>query len=66
MKENRINHITDLLQLSSDQLQRMLPDLIAWHKYGKHIQNTCDVRVKTFIWVDDNKQGECLGIRVEK
>jgi hypothetical protein len=64
MKEHRINNITDLLKYSEEDFEKMLPDLILWHKQGRAIQAKCNVRVKSFIWVNDNKQGNLLGIRV--
>ncbi|MDD5151121.1 MAG: hypothetical protein PHC28_11720 [Flavobacterium sp.] len=64
MKEYRINNITDLLELTEEEFERMLPDLRAWYNMSRQVQQKSPIRVRSFIWVDDNNPGNLKEIRV--
>ncbi|MBU2763331.1 MULTISPECIES: hypothetical protein [Acidithiobacillaceae] len=73
MKEQRFDSVTDFLELDEQTFQRMLPDLIAWHRLTrenlrkwKWMENMKVARVRSngFVWVDDGKPGNNLGVRV--
>ena len=74
MKEQCFNEVRDFLRLDEETLQRMLPDLIEWHRLSRKALFTLkemgavdDVEsVKTdFIWVDDGNPGNCIAITLK-
>lgn len=54
--EYEIRSITDLLQFDREQLLRLLPDLIAWHSFGRAIQGD-DAEMQAMLWTDDGRPG---------
>lgn len=73
-KEQRFDSVTDFLELDEQTFQRMLPDLVEWHRSMRetiatikglsHISEQAKVTVDGFVWVDDGKSGNNLGARI--
>ncbi len=54
--EDEIRSITDLLQFDKEQLLRLLPDLIAWHSFGRVMQED-GAEMQAMLWTDDGRPG---------
>jgi len=63
MKEQRFEAVADLLKLSQDQFDRMIPDLRAWYAVCRFLEAP-GVNVDAFIWVDDGKSGEIAKVDI--
>lgn len=66
MTEYHIKTLEDLLDLDDEQLMRLLPDLVLWHRRSRqYLQNMAEAFKKigqpmpkheaAVIWVDDGK-----------
>ena len=75
MKEQSFCMVTDFLELDEQAFQRMLPDLIEWHRLTRksfstlkglgYIAETAKVNVGDFIWIDDGKPGNREGVSLK-
>lgn len=61
-KQHRIEHITDLLALSQEELTRMIPDLLAWHQVTKGMIDLFGAKPIDMIWVDDGRPAELFKV----
>ncbi len=62
-KEYRFNEIVELIELGEEEFQRMIPDLMAWHKISREIKSlNLPCSVSKFIWRDDGLAGEVSSI----
>ena len=60
-----LSRMTDMLQLDDDQMQRLIPDLIAWHKASRSLGALIPEAVnEAMIWVDDGKPGEISSVAI--
>ena len=55
-EEFQLRHVTDMLKLTEDQFERMLPDLCTWYAYSKLIK-AAGGEVTGLVWCDDNRPG---------
>jgi hypothetical protein len=70
MKEQQFSKVSDFLNLDDETFQRMLLDLIEWHRYMRkhfstlkglgYVSRNAKLRAGDFIWVDDGVPG-CSG-----
>ncbi|OFC30217.1 hypothetical protein [Acidithiobacillus caldus] len=71
MKEQVFRNIEDFLELDESAFQRMLPDLVEWHRLSREAisqfreNNAEGWRVAGFIWIDDGNPGNCKGVEVK-
>lgn len=75
MTKQRFNKVSDFIYLDEETFQRMLPDLIAWHKLMRGAikefekqglkKEGGEIRVNGFVWVDDEKPGVCREMRIQ-
>ncbi len=61
--------MADILLLSPDQRERMVVDLLAWCDYVDEfttmLSSVPGLTVEhKFVWVDDDRIGECSGINI--
>ena len=63
----RLSRMTDMLQLDDDQMQRLIPDLLAWHKASRALAALIpEVTNEAMIWCDDGKPGEISEIVIRE
>lgn len=55
MREIHIKTVADMLELSPDEFQRMLPDLALWYAFAKTLHGMPGVQHTGFIWSDDGR-----------
>lgn len=60
-KEHRIYSVLDMLKLTRDEFERMLPDLYAWFLFAKEAEKL-GAENTGFRWVDDGKAGEVRSV----
>ncbi|MGK9450304.1 hypothetical protein ACSSZE_03425 [Acidithiobacillus caldus] len=72
MKEQVFHDVEDFLDLDEQAFQRMLPDLVEWHRLSREatlqfrkIDATEEWKVAGFIWIDDGNPGNCKGVSVK-
>jgi hypothetical protein len=56
-KEHRIHTVLDMLSLSADEFQRMVPDLCAWYAFTK-LAEAVGAEGTGFVWIDDGRTAE--------
>ena len=62
-----LSRMTDMLQLDDDQMQRLIPDLLAWHKASRALAVLIpDATNEAMIWCDDEKPGEISEIVIRE
>jgi hypothetical protein len=54
--------LADLLTLSPEEFDRMIPDLIAWYELAKGLEAMLGAEAQNFTWVDDGKPGELFAV----
>ncbi|MCL4525561.1 MAG: hypothetical protein M1492_03505 [Gammaproteobacteria bacterium] len=73
MNEQLFHNVADFLDLDEQTFQRMLPDLIKWHRLSRKALFTLkemgaveDIKSvqSDFVWVDDGNPGNCKEVRV--
>lgn len=62
-KQYRLQSINDLLQFDQEQLLRLLPDLISWHKVMRDVVSYGAEPVG-MMWVDDGKPGQVHSVEI--
>ena len=62
--EHTIHHVTDLLKLSTEEMVRLIPDLLAWHTFSLKVASPL-VKVEGFIWVDDTLAGKISAVHIK-
>lgn len=66
-KEQRIEHICDLLKFSDEEVERLIPDLIVWiYTSKKLLEALPGSEMKAMIWVDDGKPGQVHHIDISE
>lgn len=53
---HKILLITDFIALTTDEMERMIPDLLLWHRIAKIVPPS--FAASSFDWCDDGRPGE--------
>ncbi|MDM0024125.1 hypothetical protein [Variovorax saccharolyticus] len=61
-KQHTFKEVADLLTLTPDEFDRMIPDLIAWYELAKGLEALLGAEAQNFTWVDDGKPGEVFAV----
>lgn len=54
-KQHSLNSLVDMLDLSPEEFQRMLPDLCLWYAFAKPLHGMPGVENVGFVWTDDGQ-----------
>ena len=72
MKEQQFRNVEDFLDLDEQTFQRMLPDLVEWHRlsrqtllHARQVGLDGKVPFPNFIWLDDGNPGNCKWVAVK-
>jgi hypothetical protein len=63
MKTHEIATLQDIAALTTEEFQRFLPDLIAWHCFAKKAQ-LMGFASPSMQWRDDGKPGVISGVTI--
>lgn len=68
-KIHELRTLGQLLSLSPDEFERMLPDLRGWHELARHCVDLLgtdyeDFEKSAFIWTDDGEPGIVNSARI--
>jgi hypothetical protein len=63
MKTHEISTLQDIAALTTEEFQRFLPDLIAWHCFAKKAQEM-GFASPSMQWCDDDDPGVISGVTI--
>lgn len=61
-KQHTFKEVADLLKLTPEEFERMVPDLVAWYELASGLEAMIGAKAQNFIWVDDGKPGEVFAV----
>jgi len=64
-KEHSFERLSDLLTLDAGQMERLIPDLLAWHQTCRELlEEFPEIKAESMTWKDDGRPGELTEIRI--